>query len=439
MSVSLLVATFSISSSATQPWLGALADRLDARRVAAVGVALAAISLSLAGAAGTTALLAALLALGGIGSAALHPVATSIVGGPTSANPGLAFGMFTAGSMAGFAAGPVLILYLVGMSGVGVSPWLMVPGLILAVALLVLLPDWEPHQTAATSQRITPRILNGPLGRLTATATIASLAFLTFTSAVPPWLVSEHGLATEAPLLGWVLAAFSLSAGLGAVASGALANRLGHARTTSVSLLAAVIPLTAVLVLPPGNRDVGRGQRRRRSALRQSTAVGRRRSERPATGTRSGRRHRPWRRHDGGGHGLPRCRGRPRRRRSRSRDGGNLRTAAGGCGHRATGSVPIMAVGRAGVASEPGGARCGLSCGNVLRRVEEAFRSAALNPMSPRSAVKPTQLGGPHAGLETAARTQDGGEFTHGSGHRAGGHAEAASDRIVFGAAGEQA
>lgn len=250
--LALLVATFSISSSVTQPWLGALADRLGARRVAAAGVALAAVSLSLVGVAGTAALLAVLLALGGIGSAALHPVATSIVGGPTSANPGLAIGMFTAGGMAGFATGPVLILYLVGVYGIGVSPWLMVPGLVLAVALLTLLPDWEPHRTGATSPRITPRILRGPLGPLTATATIASLVFLTFTSAVPLWLVSEHGVATDAPLLGWVLAAFSFSAGLGAVAGGALANRLGHARTTSVSLLAAVIPLTAVLVLPPG-------------------------------------------------------------------------------------------------------------------------------------------------------------------------------------------
>jgi FSR family fosmidomycin resistance protein-like MFS transporter len=104
--LALLVAVFTISSSVTQPVLGALADRAGQRRVAGAGVALAAISLSLVGVAHSIPLLLTLLVLGGVGSAALHPVSTSIVGGPSSKNPGMAVGLFTAGGMAGFAAGP---------------------------------------------------------------------------------------------------------------------------------------------------------------------------------------------------------------------------------------------------------------------------------------------------------------------------------------------
>ncbi|HEX8507891.1 MAG TPA: hypothetical protein VF635_00110 [Propionibacteriaceae bacterium] len=66
-----------------------------------------------------------------------------------------------------------------------------------------------------------------------------SLAFIAFTSAVPLWLVNAHGLPTDAPLLGGTLALFSLGAGLGAVAGGAIGARFGYARTTAFSLLVA--------------------------------------------------------------------------------------------------------------------------------------------------------------------------------------------------------
>lgn len=250
--LAILVAALNVSSSVTQPWLGALANRVGLRRAAAAGVALAAVSLSLVGVADNVALLLVLLVLGGIGSAALHPVATSIVGSRSSTNPGLAVGMFTAGGMAGFAAGPVLILYLVSEYGLGISPWLMLPGLILAVGVLTLLPDWEPHRKMTGSRLVDRRVLTGPVGWLTVASTLVSLAFIAFTSAVPLWLVADHGLAIDAPLLGWVLGIFSLAAGVGAVAGGAVAGRMGYARTTTVSLAAAVVPLAGMLLVPPG-------------------------------------------------------------------------------------------------------------------------------------------------------------------------------------------
>ncbi|MFD0903522.1 MFS transporter [Actinomadura sediminis] len=249
--LALLVAVFNVSSSVTQPLLGALADGIGLRRVAAGGVALAAVSLSLVGTAPEIFLVVALLAFGGIGSAALHPVSTSIVGGPTAKNPGLAVGLFTAGGMIGFAAGPILILYLVASRGTGALPWLMLPGLVLALALFVLLPDWQPHGTRL-GRFVDRRALTGTVAWLTAAATLISLAFITFTSAVPLWLVTERGLATDHPLLGRTLAAFSLAAGLGALLGGAAGARFGYARTTTVSLLAAVLPMLGVLALPAG-------------------------------------------------------------------------------------------------------------------------------------------------------------------------------------------
>ncbi|MFD2091895.1 MFS transporter [Blastococcus deserti] len=247
-----LVAALTVSSSITQPVFGALADRLGLRRVAGAGVALGAVSFSLVGLAGTVPVLLLLLVLGGLGSAAIHPVSTSIVGGPAAKNPGLAVGLFTAGGMAGFAAGPVLILYLVSWYGIDAMPWLMVPGLLLSLGVIALLPEFEPHGTGRLLRSLDRRLYTGVIPWLTAAATLAGLAFVAFTSAVPLWLVDAHDLAPDDPLLGWTLGAFSLGAGLGAVAGGALAPRYGHRRTAVVSLLAAAPALVVVLLTPPG-------------------------------------------------------------------------------------------------------------------------------------------------------------------------------------------
>ena len=251
--LAVLVAAFSVSSSITQPLLGAVADRYGLRQVAGAGVALAALSLGLVGAADSVWLLVALLVFGGIGSGALHPVSTSIVSGPSSRNPSLAVGLFTAGGMAGFAAGPVLVLFLISRWGAGVTPWLMLPGLVLGLGVLTLLPAWEPHNTGRMRAVFDRRVLaSAPIVRLTAAATLVSLAFITATSAVPLWLVTERDLTTDAPLLGWTLGFFSLSAGVGAVVGGLVGARLGYAATTVASLVAAVPALVAMLLLPPG-------------------------------------------------------------------------------------------------------------------------------------------------------------------------------------------
>lgn len=250
--LALLVAVFTVSSSASQPLLGSLAERVGLRQVAAIGVALAAVALSLLGIAPTVLVLLILLLLGGLGSAALHPVSTSIVGGPASKNPSLAVGLFTAGGMVGFAIGPVLILALIEHFGIQITPWLMVPGLVFAALVYLLLPDFEPHARRRTHRRLAIPAFHRQTVLLTLAATLIGLAFLTYTSAVPLWLVNEHDVATNAPLLGWVLAAFSMAAALGAVAGGLLAPRVGSITTTVATLLTAVGAFLVGLLVPVG-------------------------------------------------------------------------------------------------------------------------------------------------------------------------------------------
>ncbi|MGW6503402.1 MFS transporter [Nonomuraea angiospora] len=159
----MIVAVCSIASSVTQPVFGAPAEDRSTRLVGATGVLPASLFLSLIGVAPGLAAVFALLIVGGTGSAALHPVGTAIAGGPTVPNRTLGVGLFTAGGMLGFALGPVLILSAVSAFGVQVTPWLMVPGIVPAVLVCVLLPDWEPHGHRPLRTLFPPAVAARPL------------------------------------------------------------------------------------------------------------------------------------------------------------------------------------------------------------------------------------------------------------------------------------
>jgi FSR family fosmidomycin resistance protein-like MFS transporter len=250
--LAVIVAVYWVASSVAQPLFGSLAEDVGLRAIGALGVILAAIFLSLIGVAPQLWLVFALLVIGGMGSAALHPVGTTIAGGPTVRNRALGVGFFTAGGMLGFALGPVLILYLVSHFGTDATAWLMVPGLALGAAVFVLLPQWEPHGRRPLRELFDWRLVRGPVGVLALAGSFTSVAFVTFTSSVPIWLVREHGYATDDALIGWTLSAFALAAGAGSLLGGFLAPRLGRSATIVGSLLLTALPLLAVLALEPG-------------------------------------------------------------------------------------------------------------------------------------------------------------------------------------------
>lgn len=251
LSIAVLVAVFTVSSSAVQPLLGAWADRTGSRRLLAGGVAMAAVSLSLLGAAGSLPALVTLLVLGGLGAAAFHPVAMSII---RSSRPRgtVAVGGFSAAGLLGFAAGPMLILAYVDRWGIERMYWLMVPGLILASLLWLLLPDWRPHGKRDRSGWRAARYLSRPMGQLLVTSVMVNLVLLAFLSAVPLWLVTDRGLPVDSPLIGAVLGVFAVAAGAGALLGGTLGERFGFRPTAMLSLGASSVPLVLMLWLPFG-------------------------------------------------------------------------------------------------------------------------------------------------------------------------------------------
>ncbi len=246
--LALLIATFSFGSSFPAPYLGALSDRVGARLMTAVGIALTAVPLSLVGVAPTAVMLFVLVLLGGLGSAALHPAGSTLARAAGGGGAALAVGLFSAGGMLGFAVGPVLILVLVAQFGLEATPWLMLPGLLAAVMAYAMLPD--DRRLAHEEHDVRPRharLLTGPVGLLTLAGAFAYLPFLAFVSALPLWLVREQGIAPDDALLGATLGVFSVAGAAGGVVTGLLSIRIRREALIAGTMLLAIIPLSGLL------------------------------------------------------------------------------------------------------------------------------------------------------------------------------------------------
>jgi FSR family fosmidomycin resistance protein-like MFS transporter len=249
--LAMLVAVFWIASSVTQPVFGALGEDVGLRVIGCIGVLMASTFLSLIGVATELWQVFVLLVIGGLGSAALHPIGTTIAGSQAT-NATLGIGLFTAGGMVGLALGPVVILYIVATYGIHATVWLAVPGLVCGVAVGLLLPQWEPHPRRPLRRLFDWRLVRGPVGLLAVAGMFSALAFVTFTGSVPLWLVHENGYAPDAAIIGWTLSAFAFAGGLGSILGGFLAPKLGPVLTIVGGLLLALFPLLAVIASDPG-------------------------------------------------------------------------------------------------------------------------------------------------------------------------------------------
>lgn len=251
--LALLVATLSFSALVTQPLFGALADRLGNRRIAALGVIGNALLFSLIGIVPNASVLFGLILVGGLASAALHPAIASLVRQVGGKKPEVAVGLFSAGGTLGIAIGPIIIMVLLANLGLSFTPWLMIPGIFFG-ALMFMLPSEDTQPTTdATSKLFDFGLLAGPVGLLTLTGILSNVAFVTFTSAMPLWLVREHNLPSDSTLIGWTLSAFSLAAAFGGIAGGLVSNKLGAKRLIVGSQLLAPFPLYSIFFLPPGS------------------------------------------------------------------------------------------------------------------------------------------------------------------------------------------
>ena len=247
-----LVATIALSANVLQAFMGALTDRWGRRRAAALGLLLSSVLLSFIAVAPTVWALVGMLALGGLGSAIFHPGAVAMVrdAGPRKS---LAVGVFAAGGAAGSAIMPVVVLAILRTHGPQYVPWLALIGVALAAALFAWSPPSVRPRGAARPKIFDLALFMGPVGLLSFAGILRATAFVSFTSAMPLYLVHVRGVAADAAVIGATLATYGVASAAAVMLSGLLEQRVGRVRLVVGSMLLAAPVLALTLTLAPGS------------------------------------------------------------------------------------------------------------------------------------------------------------------------------------------
>ena len=237
------------SSSLIQPFFGAWSDRRGALWLLPTGVAVAGIGIAVAAAAPSYWLVLLLVVVSGLGVAAYHPEGSKFAAFASGRRRASGMSLFSIGGNVGYALGPTATTPLVLAFGLTGGLLLAVPCLAVAALLLATVPflaGFVPQrgERFAGDGEDRPGALTLLLGVI-AFRSVAWFGLITF---VPLWEVSlGHSKSHGSHLLSLML----LAGGLGTLAAGPIADRLGR-RPVLIASMLFVGPLTLAYVLVGG-------------------------------------------------------------------------------------------------------------------------------------------------------------------------------------------
>jgi FSR family fosmidomycin resistance protein-like MFS transporter len=237
------------SSSLIQPLFGLWSDRRGAMWLLPAGVAVAGVGIALAADAPSYWLVLLLVLISGVGSAAYHPEGSKFAGFVSGRKRASGMSWFSIGGNLGFGVGPIATTAVVVAFGLHGGLILAVPGLAVALALLVgasYLRGFVP--ASGTTRAAAGRDDTAAMTLLLGVIALRSVAWFGLITFVPLWEVSlghskSHG--------NHLLALMLFAGGVGTLALGPLADRFGP-RTVLLASVLATGPLALVFILVGG-------------------------------------------------------------------------------------------------------------------------------------------------------------------------------------------
>jgi FSR family fosmidomycin resistance protein-like MFS transporter len=221
-----LAMTWSLAASLLQPAAGYLADRYGRKIFVIGGPLISGVFLSLIGLAPSIEVLALILIMGGMGSAAFHPPGAALSGGAAEGKgSGLRMSAFAFGGLFGFAVGPLAVVGLVavvGLSGMWVA---MIPAIVVCALLFVILPADRPHPDAELPPPPMEvlRSLRGPLGVIFVISALSGFIQRMFTT-LSPIISFQDGVSEATGAL--VLSVYMAGQAVGTIVGGVLTDRM---------------------------------------------------------------------------------------------------------------------------------------------------------------------------------------------------------------------
>ncbi len=244
-----LMLASALSGSLVQPVFGLWSDRRGAVWLLPLGAATGGIGIALAAAAPAYWLVVLLVVVSGLGTAAYHPEGSKFAAYVSGRRRASGMSLFSIGGNLGYGLGALATTPLVVALGLRGGLLLAVPALVVAVFILVatryllgFVPDRE--RRVSSGGQSNPRALGILLGVIT----FRSLAWFGLVTFVPLYEVS---LGHSKSYGNHVLALMLLVGGVGTLAAGPLADRIGL-RTVLMGTNLVTGPLILVFVLVGG-------------------------------------------------------------------------------------------------------------------------------------------------------------------------------------------
>lgn len=251
------IGVFNIVSALVQAPLGFLVDRLGARRMLLVALALGALSFALLAAAPTYACLLVAMALAGLANGVYHPADYSLLSrGVSPGRMGRAFSVHTFAGYLGNALAPPL---MIGVAVAFAPRWsFALMSVIALLALLVLAPqaDTVALNEGAAVKKSTPSTRPVSIPFLTvATLTLLFMMLSLSTGAIEKFSVSAlvQGYDVSLAVANAALTAFLFASAFGVLAGGILADRTerhGFLAAAAFGLAAVLVAMVATVSLP---------------------------------------------------------------------------------------------------------------------------------------------------------------------------------------------
>lgn len=240
-----------LTSSIVQPLFGAYSDSRGRWWFLPAGVALTVAGVSAAGLSTSLPVLAALIVVGGIGSAVMHPEAGKYTAMLSGARRSTGISIFQIGGALGYALGPIAIARLVQAHGTaGSLDTLWFGGLAVAALFAAMYPLHDlaarrhsEHRATQTEHASVDRVGVGLLVLGTALKYLVGAAFMTY---LPNLIVARGGTIADAGLIVTLYLGVGIA---GMYLGGYLGDRFGIFAIAIASLMASVPVLTAFFAL----------------------------------------------------------------------------------------------------------------------------------------------------------------------------------------------